>query len=195
MVSVNNFILNFFIKTNLGFYIFPGDIEIKMLKLVHNLIPPVISQISLNDGKEGATKPRSETNKDTPKKIYKFSIIDSIKSMILILEHGEQYKPAIAAYAAEKKRIGLHFHPLMVVLKDKKETPSKFLLFFNGKTVILPNFAALLQCYLKSFYVFNFEFPGESKHICYFLAKYFFNFPVPKIPGITGIQKILEFLN
>lgn len=161
--------------------------------MVHHLSPPVIYQVHYSDNGEGLTKPKWKPHSDKKQKL-KFSVLESIKSMIMVLEHGENFKALVEVFAAEKHHSGFHFHPLMVILKDIKGVPSKYILIFNNITLFLPDFLTLLETFLQTYYLFQFEFPSESSHICYFLGKYFYNFPLEQIPGLIGIQKVLDIL-
>lgn len=120
--------------------------------------------------------------------------MDSIKSMMIICEFGKKPTEKVTKYAQEKQNKGLHFHPIIIIMKDIKGKPYKFLLWYNKTTLVIPDFITALRTLMQLYFVLNFEYPAESNHVCNFLSHYFFEIALTKIPGLTAINNLMDLL-
>lgn len=115
--------------------------------------------------------------------------------MIMEVNHNERVRQKVEAYANDKKENDLHFHPLMLVTKNDKKKPVKYLLYYNSVIITAPNFSANLKALMQLFFVMGFKYPSESQHVCAFLATYFFGIKLDeKLPDSLNIQRLMELL-
>lgn len=164
--------------------------QIRVLETIHHLLPPVLQCVVYSDDHiMGATKPAWKEPPGVTRKNTKFKLSDSIRSIVLLCKANPNEK--IASLAYEKHKKGLHFHPLIVVIM-KQGVPSKFWLYYNSVTIVVPTFVEALQALLKHYLVFNFQYPAESSKVCQFLVHYFFGIKLDRIPGRISIRKLIK---
>lgn len=165
---------------------------------MHYIIQTTIQNVAVISGSDasaiGKTIRRNQKINNCKSERKKFSILDSIKSMILVTNFGQKVKDKIKEYSIEKWKKGLYFHPLIVVVNDKNGKPNKYLVCFNSTTLAAPNFLEALKTLMHIFYVFNFRYASESAHIGHFLEHFFFGVKLQKIPGYTAIKNLLNLL-
>lgn len=130
---------------------------------------PEGSGLSLN--KRSNTKNNNAKLSKIPKNRIKPSSEDSKCSTIYTCGNKEHVKEAVAKLALIQKKKRLNFNPIMIVHLDESDFPSKFFVFVDHLYMVLSTFKQCLVAYLKSFYVYDVEYPKEGKLVCLFLEE------------------------
>ena len=148
--------------------------KVKVFEALHHLLPPCFCKTEITDGGESLFSAKNKPGESEYQRT-KFSIIYSVMSTLVIVEHGELFKDRVQQLANEARKKKIHCHPIMGVVKNSFGEFEKFLLFFNNIQIQCESFLQCFEVYLKVFYVFNFKYPVEALAFCSFCAEYFFN--------------------
>lgn len=155
----------------------------------------MFSEALTQERDDGLSKPRWVTSKNTKKQSFKFSRESSLKSTLLTVDYGQQFEKIVSEFAAEKSKIGLHFHPIMGILKNNEETITGYVLFLNGRFVKSGNFKELLLLYLESFHLFDFHYPTEGRLVCEMLSYSLLDFEITSRACTTSKKLGNQFLD
>lgn len=83
-------------------------------------MPVRCSIASEMEGEIGYSRFRKNPKKSEHTYIKKYTVEDSLKSTVLVLTAGEDFKAEVLKYAKEKRRQKVHFHPVMGVFFEWK---------------------------------------------------------------------------
>lgn len=167
-------------------------------------MPSIRSSHELDDPNmyDGLSKPRWRQSTGISE-VFKFSMANSYKSTILIIELGRMFDTQVNQYIAQKKKASkkgaLHFHPIMGVLLSQHNLPVNFIIYFNGKYIKTESFKDMLLLYLQIFHVFDYFYPSEAKLVCELMSYCLMDFELGNQPGWTAVKsfgdKFLETIN
>lgn len=124
-----------------------------------------------------------------------FTVEDSIKSTMLILNDEQGFQAEVLKFAQEKRRQKMHFHPIMGVFLNTDKKPYVFVLFVNNIVIKCSSFEDLLKMFLRSFFLFNMEYSSEGRLACKFLAYILFKYEEENSAGWCRVRSLAAEFN
>ncbi|KAL5291933.1 hypothetical protein ACFFRR_010981 [Megaselia abdita] len=186
--------------------------EFALFQIIHYILTPTaFAENATTDRPAGVSKPRwkaaeveklRKTINTEAEKIErirnKFTREASVKSTVIILEAEQNFEDEVAAYAEEKSKAKLHFHPIMGVFKNNAGIPVNFVLYLNGIILKQNSFKDLLLLYLGVFHLFDMCYPTEGRLVCELLSHCLLDFPISGSACRTAenlAENVMIFIN
>lgn len=145
-----------------------------MLQILHHILKP---SIIAND-----------------KSLSKCTIIDSIESQIKHISCINDLQRSIeekqnTAFSRKKT-----VQPFIVVIGETLEKITEFFVFINNITLPFTNLVTALDFCFKIFFVFNLNYPVESRHIWTLIQRYIFEICSENDENLSRVLNVISKL-
>lgn len=122
----------------------------------------------------------------------KFSILDSVKSMIFLTKNEQSMKVDIKEWQEKLKHQKLPLQPLIIVFgNDYTALQSNCILLFPGCQFKFGCLIRAIETLLNIYYVFDLEWPLSDRNVYKFLSSYFYGLESNLTPSIKTLSNLL----
>lgn len=143
--------------------------NIRGFEALHFILTPTSfsTAVEENDNSEIILEKKGKRNNNKSKlERRKPSSEDSKSSTLCICSHNENVVESVKKLAEIQKKKKLNFNPVIVIHLNEQNNPAEYYVFIDHLYLKLSSFEECLLIYLKSFFVYDLEYPKEGRFVC-----------------------------